>query len=99
MTAELKMMANGQFLLSGSLTFETVVQLEKQSHQLFASQSAIIVDLGKIIFSDSSGLALLAEWMRNAKKHNMSIQYLNIPQQMQAIADVTGLRAILPLNS
>lgn len=84
-----------QFILSGKLNFETVPKMGDACKQLFASPGAVTVDLEKIFYSDSSGLALLAEWTRQARKHNTTLRYINIPLQMLAIADVTGLKDVL----
>lgn len=87
-----------QILLSGVLNFTTVPQINKQYSPLFALKKSITVNLQNITYSDSSGLALLAEWTRRARKNNKEIKYINIPRQMRTIAEVTGLALILPIK-
>lgn len=59
----------------------------------------VVVDLSSLVRADSSGLAMLVEWMRLARIANKSIRYRNIPSQLMDIARVSGLEDILPIES
>lgn len=89
---------DGRLILAGELSFATVTRLHGEARPLFAQQGDIRVDLQDIERADSAGLALLIEWMRNARELGKSIQFLNIPQQMLAIARVSSLDQVLPLG-
>lgn len=89
---------DGRLILAGELSFATVTRLHGESQPLFAQPGDIRVDLQDIERADSAGLALLIEWMRNARELGKSIQFLNIPQQMLAIARVSSLDQVLPLG-
>jgi len=62
------------------------------------SGASIYIDLQAVERSDSAGLALLIEWLRVARHLNKTITFRNIPPQMHAIAQVSGLEEILPLE-
>lgn len=94
-SATIEHQGNGQFLLKGVLSFFTVPALRQQGLEQFAAYAKIVVHLGAVSYSDSSGLALLSEWLRFARNHCKSIEFQAMPAQMQAIAKVTGLTAIL----
>ncbi|HEB99345.1 MAG TPA: STAS domain-containing protein, partial [Thiotrichales bacterium] len=47
--------------------------------------------------ADSAGLALLVEWMREARRQGREIRFLGMPAQMSAIAEVSGLSELLPV--
>ena len=87
-----------RLMLEGELSFETVVRLLGEIRRLPDQGTEIQVDLQGVSRADSAGLALLVEWMRNAKSLGKSIQFLNIPQQMLDIARVSGLDQVLPLS-
>jgi phospholipid transport system transporter-binding protein len=48
--------------------------------------------------SDSAGLALLVECLRQAHQSGKSLRFFNIPAQMLAIARVSSLDQVLPLQ-
>ena len=84
------------FHLAGELTFATVGALLVQAPILFENYQQLKVDLSEVIRSDSAGLALLIDWMRLAKATNKAIMFYNIPDQMLAIADASGVDELLP---
>ena len=90
---------DGSMSLSGSLSHQTVPNLLKQSKRLFDNNShaEIVIDLKQVSRSDSSGVALLIEWMRQASSRNKTIRFLNIPEQMLEIAKVSGVDKILAI--
>lgn len=88
----------GRLLLEGELSFKTVVKLLADFQALPDQGNEIQIDLQGVSRADSAGLALLVEWMRNAQTLGKSIRFLNIPQQMLAIARVSSLDQVLPLS-
>lgn len=87
-----------QYELVGELTFQSVPAIYRQIEQMIKENGEILVDLSKVTRSDSAGVAMLVEWVRDARQHGKSIQFYNIPGQMLAIAKVSGLDVILPLS-
>ncbi len=84
------------FHLAGELTFATVNALLEQSPALFEDHHKLNIDLTAVTHSDSAGLALLIDWMRLAKKNSKDIMFYNIPAQMLAIANASGVDELLP---
>lgn len=90
---------SGHYCIVGSLTVDTVPQFVDKMTRMFEKNDPVqIIDLAGILKSDSSGVALLVEWMRQANRINTKIRFLNMPENMRAIVTVTGLRDILPLS-
>ena len=87
----------GEIAVSGCLGFTEVTELLKSSKFLFNGQGDLTFDLSAVEKSDSSGLALLVEWMSMAKKSSQGISFQGIPKQMLDIARVSGLDKVLPL--
>jgi phospholipid transport system transporter-binding protein len=90
---------NGQYFLAGSLTFANVPNVYAEGNALFDSDTAALtLDLQGIERTDSAGLALLLEWLRNAQQKNKTIRFRNIPPQLQSMIRLSGLDDILSLN-
>ena len=93
---QIKPSAEGSFLVSGALTFETAPSAWQSSVTLFSGREDITFDLQGISHTDSAGLALLIEWMRIARAQDKRITFKNLPPQMLAMAAMSGLEHILP---
>ncbi|MEE4377326.1 MAG: STAS domain-containing protein [Candidatus Competibacteraceae bacterium] len=96
MPASLEQRGDNHFAVQGELNFASVVGLWQESERLFPNHSNLTIDLTGISRSDSSGVALLVEWLRLAKQRQQSVQFSHIPTQMQAIIQVADLTKLLP---
>lgn len=75
-----------RYLVSGPLLFHTVTAARKLGLQLLTNHRTLVLDLSGVVRADSAGLALLIEWMREARRHAVTIHFENVPRQLQAIA-------------
>lgn len=83
--------------VAGELNFDSVAELYAAS-QLFLSEPPIRqIDLGGIRHSNSAGVALLVEWLRQARNRRQNLVFIHIPPQMQAIIQVVELEKLLPI--
>jgi len=57
------------------------------------------VDLAEVGELDSSALALLLAWLREAKRQNRSLSFANLPQGLTTIARLYGVAELLPATS
>ena len=96
--ATLQSLGNGRFKLSGRLDADSVVSVLKQSHQRFAESKAVEIDLAGVTESDSSGLALLLEWLRLARIAERSIHFQHLPAQLGALARISEVEDLLAAN-
>jgi len=92
--------ADGSISVSGELNHQTVPALLKQSGELLFRGDGnpggdIAVDLNAVSRADSAGVALLIEWLRQAKRNNKTIRFSNMPEQMHEIATVSGVDKLL----
>lgn len=90
---------HGSWMLAGELSFSTVPALMDGMDIKSADRNCISIDLGGVTRSDSAGLALLVEWLRESERLGKTITFLNMPVQMQSIARVCGLEGILPADT
>ncbi len=89
----------GCLRLEGELSFATVPAMVGPGIELVGGcPRGVVVDLGGVRRADSAGLALMVEWMRAARRHGKDIVFRNMPAQMQAMARVSELHHILPLE-
>jgi len=93
--AQLEDAGDGDWKLSGNIDFSTVSGLLQSTPRNFAASGDVRLDLSGVRRADSAGLALLVEWLRESGRGGHSIAFLNMPEQMQSIADVCGLMEIL----
>ncbi len=84
--------------IGGELTFSTVTEISEQAQSLFEPMRLWDIDFTDVTRSDSAGLVLLIDWMRTAKQESKPITFYNIPQQILAIANASGLDDLLPLS-
>ncbi|NJN47198.1 MAG: STAS domain-containing protein [Candidatus Competibacteraceae bacterium] len=96
MSASLEHCGDTHFAVHGELNFASIVALWQESERLFPNHSSLTIDLAGISRSDSSGVALLVEWLRLAKRRQQSVQFTHVPLQMQAIIEVADLTQLLP---
>ncbi|KAB7623831.1 lipid asymmetry maintenance protein MlaB [Alkalilimnicola sp. S0819] len=89
----------GSCALSGELSVESVPGLWARGDELWRRGPELVLDLSGVRRSDSAGLALLAEWTRQARQHGLSLHYRGMPEQMRALARVSGLERLLPLET
>lgn len=96
--ANLNAAGPGRFELIGRLDFDTVPAVLARSRSLFDGTGMITVDLAGVEHSNSAGLGLLLEWMRLAGEQGSRIEFLNIPDGIQAVAHTSDLDSLLPLE-
>jgi phospholipid transport system transporter-binding protein len=99
MTPDIQANSAGHFLVVGALNFDTVPKLNLRGRHLISASPMPIFDLRSVTRSDNSGLALIISWIRYAKQINKSIRFLNLPQQLLAIAEISGLLGVIPINN
>jgi phospholipid transport system transporter-binding protein len=85
----------GKFALAGVLGFSTVTALLKRSRELFDGQQTLAIDLKGVTQADSAGLALLLEWLSLARSSSRQIEFLNLPEQIRALARISEVETLL----
>jgi len=83
---------NGSLEISGELNVASVMQVLSASLELLPKCSKLCFDFSKVTLCDSAGVGLMLQWMKYAKHNSKSIQFKNIPKQLESIIDVSGLK-------
>jgi phospholipid transport system transporter-binding protein len=96
--ARIEQDSNGRFAIRGDLNAVSVPDLWDECCSRFDGCDELEIDLSGVERSDSAGLALLVGFLRNARETGKTVRFLNIPAQMLAMARVSSLDQILPLQ-
>jgi phospholipid transport system transporter-binding protein len=94
-TASFEVLEGDRSKVTGSLHFTTVSALLPLGVEAIDNAHAAVIDLAGVTASDSSGLALLIEWLSVAKGAGRSLRYDNIPSQLQQLARLSEVEELL----
>jgi len=84
-----------RILLTGPVTLANVAALLEEGRRHLA-EGAGTVDLSGVTELDSSALALLLAWLREAKAGGRAVAFANLPESLQTIARLYGVEDLLP---
>ncbi|WP_031433951.1 STAS domain-containing protein [Methylomarinum vadi] len=80
----------GYFLIEGPLTFASIDKKTVKSFNFLNSAEQICIDLGHVETTDSAGLALMIEWIKQSRQYNTRLSFKNIPPQLLTLAKLSG---------
>lgn len=86
---------DGRYRLVGTMDFTTVPGMADRLKKLLADNREIQVDLTGVRHSNSAGLGLLLEWLRQARLAGGRLGFENIPDNLLAIAKTCDLDALI----
>lgn len=92
---DLKDLGNGQFELSGEMSFDTAAEILRSSEPAFGQFEKLEIDLSQVQKADSAGLAVLLEWKAQAIQRAGQISYVGIPKSLLAIAKTTEVSELI----
>ncbi len=96
--ARLDVVSPGQYRLIGELDFASVPVLADRGRVLFSGAGDVQVSLDAVERGNSAGLALLVDWLREARRRQRRIRFTGVPAQMLALARVSGVDELLALE-
>ena len=85
-------------VVSGALTLANVAAVLRDGNAAIG-EGVRTVDLAEVGELDSSALALLLAWLREARRHNRSLEFANLPEGLTTIARLYGVAELLPAPS
>ena len=83
------------YCVRGPMTFDSVTDLWSESRGLFSTGDRLQIDLSEVSHTDSAGLALLVEWLREATRLGGNLSFSNLPMQLLAIAGASNLEGLI----
>lgn len=81
----------------GEVDLDAVVSLQRRALELFHQGIPQAIDLAAVERADSSGIALLVDWQRRARRAGKEIRFINAPSFLGRIAALYGLADLLGL--
>ncbi len=85
-----------RLVLSGPVTLANVAGLLEEGRR-HLDEGVRIVDLGEVGEMDSSLLALMLAWMRDAKARGRELGFIHLPPSLQTIARLYGVDGLIPV--
>jgi Predicted NTP binding protein (contains STAS domain) len=80
----------GHFTVEGNLTFASIDKETLKSFKFLKGIDTICIDLAKVGTTDSAGLALMIEWIKQSRMIRAQLRFKNIPDQLLALAKLSG---------
>jgi phospholipid transport system transporter-binding protein len=84
--------------VQGELDFDSIADLWEAAGPLFLDEPIRRIHLGGVHRSNSAGVALLVEWLRQARRRRWEPVFVHVPAQMRAIIEVADLETVLPIT-
>ena len=84
--------------LAGAISFETMNEVLEQSARYAARSDLpdrLTIDFSAITGVDSSAVALLLEWRRQAAERGKRLEYVNLPPNLVALAELYGVTELI----
>ena len=83
---------------TGALSFQTIPEVLAQSEQYAARTDLpdrLTIDFTGITGVDSSAVALLLEWRRQAAQRGKRLEFINLPPNLLALAELYGVADLI----
>jgi phospholipid transport system transporter-binding protein len=84
-----------RLIVEGAVTLDTVPALAGEIDPHLAA-GATVVDFGGVTDIDSSAVALVLEWRRQAERRSVRLRLANAPEALQNLAKLYGVLELLP---
>lgn len=84
--------------LEGALSFETLPRVLTESRAYTSSPDLpdrLTIDFSAITEVDSSAVALLLEWRREAARRGKGLYFVNLPANLLALAELYGVTGLI----
>ena len=96
-TCRLDAEADGHFRLSGDLGFEAAADILQRGRAVFAGHAVVQVDLAGVSDADSAGLAVLLQWVREARREDRVLCFAHLPKRLADLARISGVSEFVPV--
>ena len=78
--------SEGQFIVSGTLGFDTVPDLLKQVKRQFAAVDSVVIDFSEVVSCNSAALALILEITRMMWQQRKTVWFRSLPEEIRTFA-------------
>ena len=81
----------GRYSVEGDMIFSTMDKKTLNSFVFLTTGKQITLDFGKVSNADSAGLALMLEWIKQARTKRVQLRFINIPEKILNLAKLSNL--------
>jgi phospholipid transport system transporter-binding protein len=86
----------GQYRLEAPLTVQTVAALRTPGLAIIEGNvQGVILDLQKVLAVDSAGLALLIDWLAEARLRGCALKYSQLPATVISLARLSNVEKLI----
>jgi phospholipid transport system transporter-binding protein len=89
---------SGRIVVSGPVTLDNVAAVVEEGRR-HLEEGVRTVDLGEVTEIDSSLLAAMLAWLRDARRLGHDLAFANLPASLRTIARLYGVDGLLPAAS
>lgn len=83
--------AGDTWKIQGDLSFATTTDLYESAREAMQQSLPASVELQAVERVDSSGVALMLDWIRAARASQQTLKFHNVPAHMRSIADLCSV--------
>ncbi len=95
MSATLQRVSDDRWRLSGTLDFETVPELRPRIREALRPGANVSIDLGGVTQTNSAGVALVIQWLEDARQDGASIKVINPPRAFSELIGLSNAESLL----
>ena len=88
---------SGRIVLSGPVTLANVASVLEEGRR-HLEEGVLTVDLAEVTDMDSSLIAAMLAWLREARRRERELVFTNIPESLRTIARLYGVDGLLPVT-
>jgi phospholipid transport system transporter-binding protein len=86
--------ASGELRVAGPLSFDSAGETLLKSQSWLKAGRRLKFNLAGVTRTDSAGLALIVEWVKEVRGCGGDAQFVNVPPQLLALATACGLASL-----
>jgi anti-sigma B factor antagonist len=84
-------------ICSGRLTADVAAEFKQEVRALIPKTKRLVLDLGEVVFMDSSGLGAIIAAYVSAKNARCELQLLNVSKKIRDLLGMTKLLAVFEI--
>lgn len=81
--------------IGGRLNFHNVMPILKQTIKHMSGTNNVTFDFTSLVDSDSSGVALVVEWIKYAERHKKDFSVKGLPRDLMVLIETADLNKLV----
>jgi len=81
------------------VNFDNLVEQRRAGESCIDGSESAVFDFGRLVVASSAVMALMVAWFRYAHARGKVINFVNVPEGVMNIVEVSELTALLPIEA